>query len=954
MSTMAQLPSHSNNIDEELQRIRLALDAVFSTQPNGPSNLQDNSSQWFQQRQLADRYLTSFQATEVSWMVCDRLLQSAGPEDMVQQQQRRFFAAQTLHTKCRADAYQLPAASLASLRDSLLAHLRRYGSQGDVALLHRLAMCISALAVQMGWTTIVSDLLGSSQDRNISLQVLNVLPEECASDRLILVDENVRYYMRDQLVSNAGQVFDFLSTCGGSEQQKLNVFHCWVRYVPIPPDVLLATPLLHQAVKALTNHDTLEEATDVMVEILRMYPSINPRNHGLVHNMIPMMSQLPFDQALKSEDEDVLRAYCRIITEMGESYMSLILSVHPNDAIQLVEWVVRCSGIKEKEVANITLHFWYRMVVELEGIEPYEFRQELVDRYTPHLMQLIDICASSLMRYPDNFDELPEDQVDDIHRDRYYVSETVEDCCRLLGGHTVLQRLGGILRNECQHAQGNSQAGWHGIESCLMCIQAIFRFVPCDESEVLPFCFELIPRLPLEVNPLRFTASKIVGKYASWLALHPQHLQPLLPLLAHGLTIPLVAPAAAIAIKELCFCSNREMSMGEPVLHLYNEISAQPGRLALKDELEVLEGVCRAVSRQLTDTPQDPSGLVQRLVQPIGNRFASAVATPTTNPKQHIIPEIDRLTVLVRILRAPPNAPSHPIVDIVSSSWTLLETALTRFPQDAHLAEKICRLHKHALRACGAAAYAPMVDALMEQLVRSYQQTRLSSFLYAASICVTEYGMDPRYAPKLFAMIDALANTSFSFLQSLDDLVRHPDVVEELFYLMGRMVSHCPKPLVTSPLLPLLMQCAIVGMQLDHRDASKGTMNFLEHAITYGLSLREKDEPEAQQALERVIWNEGKGVTQNLMRSLMGDLPAHNIDTGHGSITGILWKMNLLSPQGVSQWVSESIANAPEDAKAQFLGALGGGLARDDFYLAARAFRSACERHRKFRAAPGN
>ncbi len=956
-AAMTDLPQHSDNVDEELRRIQLALDAVFSPRPAGPSNQQDASVQWWEQRQLADRYLTSFQGSEVSWMVCDRLLQDSSivvntpsPQDAMQQQQRRFFAAQTLHTKCRADAFQLPQAALPSLRDSLLNHLKKYSAVGDVALTNRLAMCISALAVQMSWTTIVNDLLATTQqDRNMSLQVLKVLPEECASDRLILVDENVRYHMRDHLVSSSAHVFHFLQTFGGSHEKIFQVFLAWIRYVPVPATVLMETSLLEAAVRSLVDPQCLEVATDVLVEVLRMYPSHHMTNQGLVQKLIPLLSSLPFDQALRSEDEDVLRVYCRIITEMGESYMSLILSSQRKEASQLVEWIVRCSGIKETEIASITLHFWYRMVLDLESVEPYEYRQDLVDRYTPHLLQLIEICTISLMRYPPNFDELTEDRVDDIHRDRFYVAETVEDCCRLLGGHCVLKQLGKLLRNECQRVDGNVKTEWQGIESCLTSIQSMHRFVPSDEAEVLPFCFEMIPRLPTDIPALRFTTSKIIGKYASWLAAHPQLLQPLLPFLAQGLSIPLCAPAAAVAIKELCQCSNQQMSMGEPVLQLYNDISAQPGRLDLKDELEVLEGVCRAVSRHIRDAPDSGSMFVQRIVQPIGTRLALSVADHSSTAKQSIIPEIERLTVIIRFLTMPATSgSSHPIVDIIASSWNLLDSASKRFPQDGNLAEKICRLHKHALRTCGAVAYAPMLDSLMEQLVRSYKSTRLSPFLYAASICVTEYGCEPQFAPKLFEMINALATTSFAFLRSHDDLTRHPDVVEEFFYLMGRMMSHCPGPLVSSPLLPSLFQCAAVGMQLDHRDANNGTLYFLENTITYGLSLRESNRPESQQLLEQVLATEGQAIVRNLARALMGDLPAYSVDVEKGSIAGILWKMNLMSPNIVTQWMTVALSDAPERARSDFVSALDSGLPREDFNMAIRALMSACERHRKF------
>ena len=941
------LPPHSDQVDEELRRIELALNAVFSpTLLSAEANGQ--SPQWWDQRQLADRYLTSFQATSISWVVCDRLLSTEGG-DPGQQQQRKFFAAQTLHTKCRLDVMQLNSSDLPSLRDSLLNHLTRISSQrGSTALTTRLAMCISALAVQMGWTTIVTDLLqqGATQNQMVCLQLLKVLPEECASDRLVLPDENVRYYMRDHLVSSCAMVFSFLQHSQDPEQM-YEVFHTWIRYVPVQAFVLLETPLLEASVNSLIVQH-IEIAVDVIVEILRMYPSYNPANQGLVQKMIPLLSKLPLDQAFQSGDEDSLRAYCRIVTEMGESYMSLVLAQEQNHASQLVDWILKCSGIADPEIAGITLHFWYRMVLDLECIEPYDSRQDLVDRYTPHLLQLIDVYTTNLIKYPRDLDDLTADRVDDLHRDRFYVAETIEDCCRLLGGHTVLSRVGTLLQNECRSVEAKVQTEWQGIEACMTCILSCHKFIASDEAQFLPFMFEIIPRLPQEIVPLRKTASKSIGKYASWLAAHPSLLQPLLPYLSQGLSIPDCTTAAAVAIKELCECSNQQMAMGEPVLHLYNEITAEPGRLDLKDELEVLEGVCRAASRQIQDTRDDAAAFVQRLVQPIGTRLTASVADPNVNPKQRILPEIDRLTVIVRFVtvQASPNQ-QHPVVDLLQSSWTLLDSASNRFPEDNALAEKICRLHKHALRKIGAAAYAPMLDVLIEQLVRSYDRSRQSPFLYAASICVSEYGREAGYGPKLFEMISAMATTSFSFLRNLEDLTAHPDVVEELFYLMGRMMNHCPDPLVQSPLLQSLFQCAAVGMQLDHRDANKGTLNFLENTVSYGLHLREQNKPECQAALESVLSQEGQNIVNNLARALLGELPAYSVDSGNGSIAGILWKLNLLCPGLLASWMLAALANAPERARSDFMSGLDSGLPREDFFMGVRALLSASDRHRK-------
>jgi len=196
-------------------------------------------------------------------------------------------------------------------------------------------------------------------------------------------------------------------------------------------------------------------------------------------------------------------------------------------------------------------------------------------------------------------------------------------------------------------------------------------------------------------------------------------------------------------------------------------------------------------------------------------------------------------------------------------------------------------------------------------------------------------------------MVNAMATVSFSFLTNLDALIRHPDVVEELFYMMGRMISHCPEPLVMSPLLRSLFQCAVVGMQLDHREANKGTLNFIENSISYGLILKERNRKELQQALESVLVNEGQYVVKNLILCLMGDLPAYSVDTGNGSIAGILWKLSSLSPAMANQWINKASANAPERARMDFLGVASALIPRTDFNLAVRAFMSACRRERR-------
>mmetsp|Transcript_8075 Transcript_8075/g.11735 ORF Transcript_8075/g.11735 Transcript_8075/m.11735 type:complete len:884 (+) Transcript_8075:36-2687(+) len=874
-----ELPPPSDNVEEELTRILQALDVVYSP-------LNNQTGGW--NRQLADRYLVRFQSTPVAWMVCDRLLSDPSP-------QARFFAAQTLHNKCQCDMYQLPETSMPALRDSLMQHLRQ-AENGPYKT--QLALSISALAVQMNWTTVVQDLATIPD----ALVVLKMLPEECSSSRLIVEDDTLRYMMEDALLSNAKDVLANTS---------FDLWFTWIRYLPLPAQLLVDSNIVPACLAAL-NQD--EMAVDVLVEVIRLYPSHAPRNQILVESILPLVMQLPLEEALQGDDEDLQRAFCRIFTELGESYLSILLE---QDGQAILTKVTQCTSLNDKSISGMTHSFWYRFVMVLEQMDDYRKRQDQVDLYTPHLLQLLDVCLVHL-EYPLD-DELTDDTIDDFHKERFYLGESIEDCCRLMGGHVVLERIGLRL--------SSSQTKWTAVEACLYAMQSLAKYIPHDENQFMPQCFALLSQLPADVEPLRFTVSSFIGKYAPWLASHPEHLQPLLPYLAQGLSIPKCASASGAAIRNLC----ERIPLGESVLELYNQVC---GKVELSVELEILEGLCKGLEESLV------INYIPHIVGPVGNRLQQKVQDPSSSCKD-IINEIDRLTVIMRFLKMPPAK----LIEVLEQSWPLLEIAGSKYANEALMAEKVCRLHKHALRTSGTQSYIQVLPTLMSMIVSSFQSSHQAPYLYLASIVVAEYPQNS----ELNNMIQALCQTSFSFLTNLQDLTNHPDVVEELFYCMGRMIKHCPGPLLnTSPsgndLLSRLVQFTIVGMELDHKAANRGTYNFLQHFVGYGL------ENSSAENVKEILRQHGERIVTNLIRALTGDLPAYCIDGGSGSISSLLYQINQIYPNEFQQqWLSSAFMHTrvPEHVKRDLLAASQQRRNQTDFDIAVRSFKAASERFRR-------
>ena len=69
----------------------------------------------------------------------------------------------------------------------------------------------------------------------------------------------------------------------------------------------------------------------------------DPRNVPLVMLLIPSLMSLTSPFTLHSHDEDKVLAYVRVFTEMGESFLSLLLDPKEMNQVMLVELVLKCA-----------------------------------------------------------------------------------------------------------------------------------------------------------------------------------------------------------------------------------------------------------------------------------------------------------------------------------------------------------------------------------------------------------------------------------------------------------------------------------------------------------------------------------------------------------------------------------------------------------------------------------
>ena len=75
-------------------------------------------------------------------------------------------------------------------------------------------------------------------------------------------------------------------------------------------------------------------------------------------------------------------------------------------------------------------------------------------------------------------------------------------------------------------------------------------------------------------------------------------------------------------------------------------------------------------------------------------------------------------------------------------------------------------------------------------------------------------------------------------------------------------------------------------------------------------------------SLESAVAAEGQNIVENILRSLLGELPCYRVACNQGSIAGILHKLNCLCPALLVEWIQKPLSAVGEGSKSILLDAL--------------------------------
>ncbi|XP_008644787.1 transportin MOS14 isoform X3 [Zea mays] len=822
-------------------------------------------------RTAADRWLQEFQHTLDAWQVADSLLhdESSNLETLI-------FCSQTLRSKVQRDFEELPSEAFRSLQDSLYVLLKKF-NKGPQKVRTQICIAIAALAVHVpvedwgagGIVNWLSDEMKTHPEFIPGfLELLIVLPQETSSYKIAARPERRRQFEID-LCSSANVAIDLLTACMAIDQLKEQVlegFSSWLRFCHgISASELASHPLVHLALSSLNSGQFLEAAVNVTSELIHATVS---HGAGTMAEQVPLIQILvPHIMGLKeqlkdpSKDEEDVKAIARLYADMGESYVDLI-ATGSDDSIQIVNALLEVTSLLEFAISSMTFNFWHCL------------KRNLIRRDSD-VSYGLDVTV-----------EIEKNRRLQIFRPKF-------------------ETLVSLAYGSCNNEQNSK---WQPVEATLFCIQAIARSVSIEEREILPQIMSLLPCLPQHEQLLQ-TVCLTIGAFSKWIDAAPAELSilpPLVDILNKGMsTSEDTAAAASMAFKYICEdCRTKFSGSLDGLFQIYHiAISGVGGyKVSSEDSLHLVEALSVIIT---TLPPESASRALELICQPVINPLQEFIQQGDQVlqrvPARHLTVHIDRLSSIFSNVKQP-----EVVAEAVYRYWPTLKSIFDQRAWDTRTMESICRSCKFAVRTCGR-FMGMTIGAMLEEIQTLYQQHKQSCFLYLSSEVIKIFGSDPSCAGYLTSLIQILFSHTVQLLRTIQDFTARPDIADDCYLLASRCIRYCPDLFIPTETFQRLVDCAMAGITIHHREACKSILSFLSDVIDLPNS---SGGGQYREVINTIILQRGTTLTRIMIAALTGALPSGRLE----EVSYVLLSLSRAFGEDMLNWARESINLIPPQA----------------------------------------
>lgn len=239
------------------------------------------------------------------------------------------------------------------------------------------------------------------------------------------------------------------------------------------------------------------------------------------------------------------------------------------------------------------------------------------------------------------------------------------------------------------------------------------------------------------------------------------------------------------------------------------------------------------------------------------------------------------------------------------------------------------------------------IGAMLEEIQGLYKQHHQSCFLYLSSEVIKIFGSDPSCANYLKILIESLFIHTTRLLTNIQEFTARPDIADDCFLLASRCIRYCPQLFIPSEVFQPLVDCSLIGITVQHREASNSILSFLSDVFDLAKSSK------GEQYLpirDSVIIPRGASITRILIASLTGALPSSRLEP----VTDTVLALTHAYRARAVEWAKESVSLIPltavtEVERSRFLKALSdaaSGFDINSLTVAIKEMADVCRRNR--------
>lgn len=859
-----QNPNQSYNfINHTMDQIRQALDTMYSGA--------DQSA-----KKEATIFLEAFQKSPEAWTLCQELLDNSNEPI-----QFRMFAAQTLRAKTTYDLSQVPADTLAELKELMLHLVTKYHHEDHERLISvQLCLALSQVCLQMtGWSNPMGDiserLMRGPELAGVMLRFLKVLPEEVSdANKSAMSEEDFAVRTKLLISDNVDNVMALLTQMARdvSGGPILDCLNSWIKECPVEKVVSQDT-LVALVFKGVTEPATFDAATECLCSILRETRDLD--NENLIDALFDQLIQLDRFYKDNRANEDVLAGLTKVFVEAGESWHVLIAK-NPGHFSPLVRILLECCGPnRDLDVVKYTFYFWYELkqMVTLPKFEAA--RREILPVY----VELIHVIIGHL-RYPmdtsdeDLFDG-DKEQEDKFKEFRYEMGDVLKDCCAVAGAQQALQVPFEQI-NTLVHQQ-NPQ--WQLIEAPLFSMRVMAKEVSMKENTMLPVIMQLLLQLP-EHSKVRYATTLVLGRYSEWTAAHPEYLEVQLNYItkafASDTTDKDVVSATCQALMYFCQdCASHLVGYLDQLHVLYHQVH---GQVDTKLTYDLLHGLACVIKELPLDRQYATAEL---FMGPTLERLAAITGSGNggEGTSDIIHDNAEAVSIFLQVLRTNDyEQANYPIADFfMGKIWPLLAETLSKFGASLHVSESVVKVIKNAIQSCSI-YLAPILPQIAETLHSGFHATFFGCYLWVSGVILREFSDESVSEDLQQAVYHLGVQQSAVFFSHLStssvDLRETPDVIEDFFAMANEMLMFYPnKTIANGDLMSSILDAAVASLLASNEfHALIACVHFFADFVAWGspyppISFFDEDPKHIQQSVKVFLASNGHG--EKLMKSVL-------------------------------------------------------------------------------------